>query len=337
MIEEDVESELLRSGLSTPPLAADVMARIRVATEREWRLQVRPQRVLRTWSRVAIAATAVCVVVAAGWVVALTRGGDSQSPTLGRLERVGMQGAVQQRWLSRNVALGSGDLLRVGQTVDAHSSALVSLAHGGTLRLAAGTRVDVVSETRIRLASGTAYVDIPPGAGDGTQFVVLTAVGEVSHVGTQFEVALLEDRERIRVRVREGQIALRDSTGQTSLAGAGTELIARADGAVTRRAIATSGGDWAWVEALAPEFNIENRLLGDYLQWVARETGRELTMDAAARKRAATTRLHGSVRGLTVLDSLAAVMDTTALHLSTPDGLIQVSSGREVPLAEMSK
>jgi ferric-dicitrate binding protein FerR (iron transport regulator) len=248
-----------------------------------------------------------------------------------------MQGAVQQRWLSRNVALGSGDLLRAGQTVDARSSALIALAHGGTLRLAAGTRIDVVADTRIRLASGTAYVDIPPGAGEGTQFVVLTSVGEVSHVGTQFEVALLEDRERIRVRVREGQIALRGSTGQTSLAGAGTELIARADGAVTRQAFATSGRDWAWVEALAPEFDIENRLLGDYLQWVARETGRELTMDAAARKRAATTRLHGSVRGLTVLDSLAAVMDTTALHLSTPDGLIQVSSAREVPLAEMSK
>ena len=161
--------------------------------------------------------------------------------------------------------------------------------------------------------------------------------GEVAHVGTQFEVTLLDVHDRVWVRVREGQVALRGPAGQTALAGAGTELIARADGGVTRQSIATSGHDWAWVEALAPEFEIENRLLGDYLQWVSRETGRSLALDAGAQKQAATTRLHGSVHGLTVLDSLDAVLETSALHLDTPDGMIRVSSGREVPLAEKSK
>jgi ferric-dicitrate binding protein FerR (iron transport regulator) len=156
-------------------------------------------------------------------------------------------------------------------------------------------------------------------------------------VGTQFEVALLDDRERVRVRVREGQVALRGTNGQTALAGAGTELFVQSNGAVRRQQIATAGRDWAWVESLAPEFEIENRLLGDYLQWVARETGRNLSMDAGAQKRAASTRLHGSIRGLTVLDSLAAVMETSALHFDTPDGLIRVSSEGEVPLAEMAK
>jgi ferric-dicitrate binding protein FerR (iron transport regulator) len=337
MSEEDVESEALRNGLNARPLAADAMARIREATEREWRLQIRPERVRKTWPRMAIAAGAVMVAVAAGWMFNLTRDVDTQSPALGRLERVGMQGAVEQRWLNRSVSLGSGDLLRAGETVDTRSSALIALANGGTLRLGAATRIEVLSDMRIRLAAGTAYVDIPPGTAEGSQFVVQTPVGEVSHVGTQFEVALLQDRDRIRVRVREGQIALRGSTGQTALAGAGVELIARADGAVTRQTIATSGRDWAWVEALAPEFEIENRLLGDYLQWVARETGRSLSMDAGARKQAESTRLHGSIRGLTVMESLAAVMEISALHLNTPDGSIQVSSGREVPLAEKSK
>jgi ferric-dicitrate binding protein FerR (iron transport regulator) len=340
MSEEELEAEVLRSGLNARPLGADAMARIREATQREWRAQVQPQR-RRTWPRMAIAAAAVMVAVTAGWMVSLTQGVDAQSPALGRLERVGMQGAVEHRLLSRNVTLGSGDLLRAGESVNARSSALIALANGGTLRLMAGTRIDVVSDTRIRLKKGAAYVDIPPvtgpAAGEGNQFIVQTPVGEVAHLGTQFEVALLDDHDRVRVRVREGQVALRGPAGQTALAGAGTELIARADGGVTRQSIATSGRDWAWVETLAPEFEIENRLLGDYLQWVSRETGRSLTLDAGAQKQAATTRLHGSVRGLTVLDSLDAVLETSALHLDTPDGMIRVSSGREVPLAEKSK
>jgi ferric-dicitrate binding protein FerR (iron transport regulator) len=337
MSEDEVESEVLRSALSARPLAAEAMARIREATEREWMAQVRPARVRRNWPRMAIAAATVMILVATGWMVTLTRGVDVQAPALGRLERVGMQGAVERHLLSRSVPLATGDLLRSGESVDVRSNALVALANGGTLRLVAGTRVEVVSDTRIRLTKGVAYVDIPPGTSEGAQFVVQTPVGEIAHVGTQFEVALLDDHERVRVRVREGQVALRAIAGQTSVAGAGTELLVRADGVVARQPFATSGRDWAWVEALAPEFNIENRLLGDYLQWVARETGRNLTMDAGARKRAASTRLHGSVRGLTVMDSLAAVSETSTLHFDTTDGLIQVSSGREVPAAEMGK
>jgi uncharacterized NAD(P)/FAD-binding protein YdhS len=170
MSEEEVESEVLRSGLTARPLDAEAMARIRKATEQEWRTQVRPQRMRKGWTRMAIAASAAIVAVAGGLMFTF-QGVDTQSPALGRLERVGMQGVVERNWLNRSVALNSGDLLRAGETVHARSNALVTLANGGTLRLVAGTHINVVSDTKIRLTRGVAYVDIPLGT-EGAQFVV---------------------------------------------------------------------------------------------------------------------------------------------------------------------
>ena len=44
------------------------------------------------------------------------------------------------------------------------------------------------------------------------------------------------------------------------------------------RSIDTTGASWAWVETLAPEVDIEDRPLEEFLDWVARETGRKLVL-----------------------------------------------------------
>lgn len=335
MNDEDLDTEMLRAGLNERPLAGNAMARIRRATEQEWKSQLMPARDRRHWSRRVAVAAVVLLSLGAVWTATTYRGIDVQASALGRLERVGMQGVFERRWPARVVPVSAGDLLRVGQSLDAQSGALIALANGGTLRLAKGTRLEVVSDSRIRLTRGMAYVDIPPGVGNSAQFVVQTPYGDIAHVGTQFEVALLDDQTQ--VRVREGQVAVRVPGGQVAVAEAGSELRVAVGGTITRNLIPTAGHEWAWVEALAPEFDIENRLLGDYLQWVSRETGRKLVMDDGARKLSMTIRLHGSVRGLAVLDSYAAVMATTTLHYDTPVGLIRVSSGREEPAAELAK
>ncbi len=155
----------------------------------------------------------------------------------------------------------------------------------------------------------------------------MTDAGEFRHEGTQFAVAIVEGQTRLRVR--EGRVLWRAGAGESPRCIAGTEVIIDRNGKATRRSIATAGRDWAWTESMTPEIAIENRPLIEFLEWFARETGRKLVIDDAARKQAASIRMHGNVRGLTVTEALSAVMATTTLRYELPEGVIRVSSTRE--------
>jgi hypothetical protein len=64
------------------------------------------------------------------------------------------------------------------------------------------------------------------------------------------------------------------------------------------------------------------------VQWAARESGRQVSfLDEHARAVAARTRLHGSIRGLSVTQALEAVFATTSLQYNFEQGRIEVSSG----------
>jgi ferric-dicitrate binding protein FerR (iron transport regulator) len=144
-------------------------------------------------------------------------------------------------------------------------------------------------------------------------------------VGTQFALAV--NRDETRLRVREGSVHWL-AAGAESTVEAGTEVVFNADQKKAERRISTSAADWDWAAHITPDFEIENRPLGDFLNWVARESGRKLILvDDQARTQAATIRMHGSVRGLTPMQALSAVMATTELRFDLPEGQIRVSFG----------
>jgi ferric-dicitrate binding protein FerR (iron transport regulator) len=145
-------------------------------------------------------------------------------------------------------------------------------------------------------------------------------------VGTEFEV--LSNDQIVRIRVREGQVQLRNASQQT-LIDAGTQLTANRDGDLTRTPIASYGRDWLWVAALAPDYEIEGQPLVNFLQWAARELGRPLKFaDDHAREVADHTILHGSIKGREPLDALSSVLSTTSLTYEIRGDTIWVQSGR---------
>lgn len=77
-------------------------------------------------------------------------------------------------------------------------------------------------------------------------------------------------------------------------------------------------------------FDIENRPLTDFLQWVAGRTGRELRFSShGARATAGKIILHGSINELPPDVALRAVMATTDLTLATRPGLILIGPAVE--------
>jgi ferric-dicitrate binding protein FerR (iron transport regulator) len=314
-----LESSLER-GLHRQPLDASALARIRAAAQVEFETQHGHSRARRVGLRRVSLAAALLLAVAAAALMWRTA---PDGPVVGSLARI-ENGVVRTKpgWLVRH-ALAIGSALHVGQTYEATGTALVALAHSGTFRVAPGSTFEVTAPDELFLHAGRVYFDFPS---EGHAFLLRAAAGTVEHLGTQFDVTLMDGS--MRVRVREGVVRVRTGSN-VERAEAGAEVIVQQSGTISRQSVPTYGPDWAWVETIAPEFDIENRPLADFLTWVARETGRRIDFaDDQARAVAETTRLHGSVHGLTPLDALDRVLSTTTLLFEVHGNTIRVSSRR---------
>jgi hypothetical protein len=315
---------VLTDALRAKPLDPNALARIRMATAREWRLAT-GKSARSVWARpglwVSFAAALGILALTALWYVSPV----ADSAIFGLVARSEVGDADVRFEILRHRALQVGDALRTGNILKTHGPVLISLSNGGTLRIAADTIMRVTGEGEAVLNRGQIYVDLPPGTAAKGAFRVVTRAGTVEHVGTAFE--LLSNKEVVRLRVREGRVRLRGETGEV-IADAGTELLATKAGVVSRRSISTYGRDWLWVAALAPDYEIEGRPLLGFLEWVSRELGRPVKFsDAHAREVAERTILHGSVRGRAPLEALMSVLATTSLSYEIRDDTIWIQSG----------
>lgn len=319
---------ILVNHLATKPLDAEALNRVRAAVQDAWEATSRPTALPRTrtarhWASWAGIAVAACML---GAVVGLFVAGQpaSERKLLGSLART-RDGTIEvgERFFGHR-SLAVGDAVRVGDEFTARGAALLVLTQGGTLRVAAGSVIEVASASQLQLMRGAIYVDKPAGLPNADRLSVATRAGLVEHVGTEFEV--FSDAQIVRIRVREGQVRFSGALG-AQLVSAGAELVAASDGQVTRGSVPTYGRDWQWTVALAPEFALEGRSLDDYLQWISRELGRTVVFaDARARESARRTILHGTVRSPATLDALAEVLSSTSLTYELADGAIRVHS-----------
>lgn len=327
----DAELEqLLTSRLVALPLSSQALERVRIAVGQAWqtapapRGSVRIQRGVWVWARWVGLAVAASMVAATLALITLRPAVEREQ--FGSLARDTGGGLEISKGLFRYHRLHVGEAVQVGDTVSARGSALVVLARGGTLRVGPGSVIAVVTASELTLKHGVIYVDKPLGLAEFGRLHVMTRAGLVEHVGTEFE--LKSDYQVVRIRVREGQVRYFGASG-ARLADAGTELLASSEGRVTSQPVSTFGPDWEWTTALAPEFAIEGRPLGEFLQWVSRELGRTVTFaDARARESASSIILHGSIQDETPSEALANILATTSLAFELADGTVRIRSGK---------
>lgn len=320
--EDDPVRSALELGLRRQPLDAAALARVREAVRSEFDTLYGWRGGRRRWPIwvASMAATLAAVTVIAAVFLFQSEVGPAFGSVL-RVERGALQTSTN---FFRKHELGVGEEVLSQEDITSSGASLIALAQGGVLRVAPGTTLEGVSAGEVILRSGQVYLDFPKGAGD---FVLRTAVGTFEHVGTQFEAAV-RGGETL-VRVREGSVKMSTGDLASERVEAGTEVVVSKAGSITRRSLPTYGPDWAWAESIAPEFEIENRALADFLTWVARETGRHVEFaDDRARELAGHTLLHGSVHGLAPLAALQQVLSTTSLRYEIHDDVIRVSSPR---------
>jgi len=321
------DDRMLRESLQVKPLSAAALSRIRAVAESEWRANLVERRP-RRWLPYAAAAILLALMSAGGLFLAGVGREDLGEPAA-RLMRSETSGVFEVHALRQDIPLKEGSVVRSARNFRVNGQALFELEGGGSLRVASGSEFEIVARDVVRLTSGEMYVDIPPGAHADASFVAVTGAGEFRHLGTQFAIAVVNGTTRLRVR--EGQVQWHAADGDATLP-AGTEVLIDRHMNVTRAAVESTGQQWSWTETMAPEIDIDNRPLGEFLDWFARETGRRLVIaDGTTQHQIDSIRMHGSVHGLTPMQALKAVMASTSLRFDLPAGAIRVSFAGDPP------
>jgi FecR-like protein len=310
---DDPVARLIRLAGPRESAPAERAARVRDAVHARWRDTVLRERRRRTLLRTARIAAGL--LLALGTVLWLK----------GRIPTAGAPAASIIRVNGRVLANGhpidaTGGGLSAGAEIATGPDGRVALGlqGGPSVRLDTDTEVRLVSAGVVEMRRGALYVDTGshvaagPAAAPGAGTVrILTDLGRVRDVGTQFEVRLAGGA--LHVSVRDG-VATLERDDRSYSARAGTRLRVDARGAVETSTVALRGADWDWVLAVAPPFDLEGRTLRDYLDWLSRETGWTVTYaDSSIGSDAATITLHGSTSGLRPDQTPAVVLPTCGL------------------------
>jgi ferric-dicitrate binding protein FerR (iron transport regulator) len=298
------------------------MARARAAAEQAWQhgLNEKATRpVARRWLPWSLAAAAgvAVAVVALVWLRAEPRAPVLVATISASQGEVRVQGAPLSAQATR---IFSGTLV---ESFDGR----IALAIGDalSLRMDRHTRLRFDGEAAVTLLAGNVYVD-SGGINTPTTLSIVTPVGTVRHVGTQFQVRVAG--EGTEVRVREGRVMLNTPAAAVDI-GAGDFVVASGGAVRVLHGQDSFGAHWDWATATSPAFDSENRPLAEFLAWLAREHGWQLQYaDAALQARSREIRLHGSLSGLDAPAMLERVALITGVPLSARNGVLSVGPVR---------
>lgn len=322
--EQGIE-QLLR-GVGKRDLPSDrVTEQVRQAVHAEWREIVEQRQRRNRFLSYATAAGVAAVVLAVALSLRFNSVGASPVASVVRVEgalQVDPAGSGDWRVLAAGAHVSTGDTLRT----DAGTHAALDFGHGVSIRVDAGSLLEIAAADRVVLDRGTVYVDADPRVAEEQALVIGTAYGSVHHLGTQYSVSTT--RAGIALSVREGRVEITRESG-THVAEAGEHLEIRGSGEVMRSSIAPQDARWQWATRIAPAFSIDHQPLTSFLAWVGRETGKAVRYASDdVKAQAAGVVLRGSAGDLAPEQALTAVLATTTFVHTETDSAIEIRAQR---------
>ncbi len=315
--------ELLREAGARDVPSVDMMNEVRQVVQGEWRELVEQRQRRRRFVGFSAAAGIAAAVVAVTLVFQMGANTGEPVATVARVDGV-LQAAAggSDEWhpVVQGATVASGSMLRT----DEGTRVALTLPNGVSMRIAAGTLIELKSPERVALDSGALYVDANHGADAPTDQapVIETLYGAVRHLGTQYEVRTM--RSGIEVSVREGRVEIAGQ-GDTYVGAAGERMTIGNQGVSERNRISTQDPRWQWATSIAPVFDIERQPLSRFLEWVARETGKPVAYATPdLRASAGQLILRGSINNLPPEQALAAVLATTPFKHSETEAAILI-------------
>ena len=304
---------------SAPP--AHIEAEVRAAVHAEWLhlIQGRKARQRKRW----LAAAAILIgVFTGGWLShnMISRSGDAVAPAVIATLTYTQGGATLNDAVIRNNKLiHAGDQLNTA----ADGGMRLTLMSGLSIRVAPNSNLHWLDASHVQLTRGGLYVD---SHADAAAFIIHTAQGDVSHLGTRYLVDA--DAQSLRVGVRSGRVAIKAGAAQLAV-DAWQQLQLGTNGTVVRSDLHLDDGHWQWADTLVEPFVLENRSVAEFLQWAADESGCQLSYENdSIATLARHTVLHGQQTSLAPLQAVQMILATTDLRAHVDGQLLRITQVR---------
>lgn len=313
--ETDIEQLLKHAGPRVIP--PDTLVReVRAEVHRAWQESV-AQRKRQTKVRAFTAAASIGAAAILGGAIFVTQ--DIPQQRMAHVARIEGEVMRDAGLFHAPESLRQGSPVYVGDALSSAADSRIALAleDGLSVRLDAGSHMEIVAHDLVRLGEGAVYIDAASDDQGSIALTVETEVGAVRHLGTQYEVRA--HSEGVRVSVREGRVAV-DTDAGLYAADAGDQIDVGEHGLIARSRLSPIDPLWNWVVQVAPTFDIENRSLSEFFDWLSRETGWVVNYASPeVQKQAQQTILRGSIRGLQPRIALDAVLASTRFSVSEGD------------------
>jgi hypothetical protein len=304
------------AGIRTDPSEIEMASIKRMALDR-WELLLSRRRRRQRVRVLQIAATLLVAVGLGAWQMGLFAPG---STPVGTVELASSRLRMLDGSESTNIGVGDQILSQRDLSTGSEGQAAIRLSSGIAVRLGRGTRIRVLANDRLALDEGRLYIDTS-GAPDSEMIEIQTRQGTARDLGTRF--ALVDIGDGVRVQVREGRVDVRRGT-ESWQADKGHELVLAENGSVTNTEIPVYGAGWEWVLETTPSFALEGSTLGDFLDWITSETGWSVALPAEDEETVRADRMHGSLDGLTLEESLQVVLSGAGLTGQVENGVLKI-------------
>jgi len=276
--------------------------RVRQNVRAHWQQVATEQHTARRSQRFNIAAIAAgFALVAATTLILWNLSYVPKIEPLASVERVlgqvqiGDKSAQTSTLIAANMAVVTDDASRIA----------LRMAGGQSLRIDTASQVIVHSPNHISLESGAIYMDTAFSETE-EPILVSTPLGSAQDIGTQFQVRVTP--MLLVVGVRQGLVEITQPGQQTHSVNKGYYVELSDAGESSQHPLQPGDPDWAWIETVAPEFNIQGASLEQYLQWYVSERGVDLVWaDLASETRAGAALLAGSIKGTSLDEGLLLV------------------------------
>lgn len=320
--DDELLEALFKHASSRQRAPRDMEQKIRAELFDQWGRQTRQRRLRRQLVGWAIAASVVLVVLVSTDLLRRPEPAIQGVLVASVEKRLGdvyiRDGDGKEALLASDSQVFAGSEL----STSGNSRLSMSWANGESVRMDQNSRLELISETEISLRSGKLYIDSGGANDEDRVLVVQTPSGPVRHIGTRYITSVMG--KQVTVSVRDGEVAVGSGQKQT-IAMQGQKLQFTGNGQASSSAILTYGEEWRWTELVAPRFNTDGRSLDEFLEWVGRETGREIRYASTTAKLAATqTRMHGDVDA-EPLRAMELMLQTSDLKPQLNNGVILVS------------
>lgn len=327
----DDVATLVRLAGQRPPIPEERLVRAKAAAREAWLRETRRRsrnRIL--WGGLALAAAASVTVA----VIGLTRppgaGGSPEIAGVGGSLPVELEAGLA--WVREPAAGALSAARKMAGSQEIPPGSLLSTGTGrrAALRLPSGHSLRLDEETHVRLEdAGTLLLDrgalYLASAGDapaGEAVQVVTPLGSLREIGTQFEVRLAGGS--VRVRVREGAVIMDGAAGEREVP-VGTEMKLLPDGSAATSRIPVHGALWEWTASVTPMIDLEGRTARSFLDWVARERGWTLVFaDEELARSAESIIVAGDIRGMTMEEALSAVLPSCRMTHRVEGGTLEI-------------